>query len=271
MGSLAAFPVPRVDESLLKRSQRPITGWLVLAGMALGPGVLMLAVLPLLMVLLSVLVGVGLVVATWAAVGLRLRQFGASVDRATPEQAPSLLAALGARRDIRLFARHGWTAYQTARLEMLAGRGQPAATAFAECARLCGATDHPQLLAAQARALLQADDRLRAIGLFDRALAQGPLDAGAQLDFAVALLPESARRGEVRQRLDGARSELETHPRWMAAAALLAHRDGDEAASLERFEPLRAGSDDDLDPQTAALVKRTRKALRPALKRSRRA
>ncbi len=205
----------------------------------------------------------------------RLAAMGAAIAAADRPRAAKWLTQLEQQRIVTVFAPHAWVALQRGRLHLVLGNGRAAAKAFADCARISGHTDLPALVSAQAHALLLAGDRKDARALLGALDAKSKMTPRDQLDLGIALLEESGRTNAARTHLEAAREHLGGHPRLLAGLALAYARSDAPTEGLPLLEAAQAADEGDRDELAAELMKRARKALRPALdaaeKRGRRA
>ncbi len=184
----------------------------------------------------------------------------------SPDEATREIEALDKSVLVSAFAPDAWVTLQRGRLHIALGDGRAAAQAFADTARVLQQPQMPELLGAQARALMLADDRSAArthLVALDEADSLGPRD---QLWLGVVLLDEAAKAQSAREHLEAAFEGLDGHPQAAAALAIALARTK-EPESVERALDLleRAESEvDDADVLAPGLIKRARKALRPA-------
>ncbi len=186
--------------------------------------------------------------------------------RATKEDAQARLDDLETRVLVTAFAADAWVTLQRGRLFLALGDGRSAAGAFADTARVLGDRSMAVMLSAQARALMLAGDRSQARTHLTALAEADELTARDHLDMGVVLLGEAARAAQAREHLTTAHEQLDGHPQASAALAIsLARADQAKltAEAMELLTKAEAEVDDD-DVMGQALVKRARKALRPA-------
>jgi tetratricopeptide (TPR) repeat protein len=191
-----------------------------------------------------------------------------SADR---EGAQALIDKLNKSVLVTAFAPDAWVTLQRGRLFLALGDGRTAAQAFADTARVLGQADMPAMRSAQAAALMLADDRTRAREHLDALDQADALTARDRLYLGVVMLDEAARAAKAREHLEAAHEALDGHPQAAAALAVSLARVGTPAEverAMELLEVAEAQADD--DPIAQSLVKRARKALRPAKKKRKR-
>lgn len=262
--------VPRADlldvdvpKAVWSRSGRPLQGRLtrvmfgstfVLAGLAMPWPAVAYS-----MVVIGVLGFLLVPVITDLLIGRR----EPSILAATKETAPGLLEKLDSSVLVSAFAPDAWVTLQRGRLQVAKGDWRAAAQAFADTTRILGDAAPPVLRSTQARALLLADDRVAAREQLVALEEAGTLSPRDRLDLGVVMLGETARADQAREHLEAAYEGLDGHPQAAAALAVALAR----ADETERGLELLAKAEAELDPSDAFgedLVKRARKALRPA-------
>lgn len=268
--------VPRADlldvelpKSVWSRSGRPLQGrltrvmfgsTLVLLGLALPWPAIAYT-----LVLLGVLGFLLIPVITDLLIERRTPTF----RTATKDTAQARLDALDKSVLVTAFAPDAWVTLQRGRLLLALGDGRAAAQAFADTARVLRNPDLPVLRSAQARALMLAGDRNAArehLVVLETAQALSPRD---HLDLGVVMLGEAARADEARQHLQAAHEGLHGHPQAAAALAVALARAEQTERALELLQAAEAEASEG-DAMAQDLVKRARKALRPAMKKQRR-
>ncbi|MEM9453029.1 MAG: hypothetical protein AAGF11_02535 [Myxococcota bacterium] len=182
------------------------------------------------------------------------------------EAASAQIEALSKSVLVSAFAPDAWVTLQKGRLYLAQGDGRGAAQSFADTARVLGDPTMSVMRSAQARALMLADDRAGAREHLVALQEAGALTARDRLDLGVVTLDESARAEQAREHLEAAYEELDGHPQAGAALAIsLARtgRDSEVERALELLSKAEAEADSE-DTLARALIKRARKALRPA-------
>ncbi|MCA9649670.1 MAG: hypothetical protein H6712_27945 [Myxococcales bacterium] len=183
--------------------------------------------------------------------------------RATAADADAKLASLDQRVLISAFAPDAWVTLQRARLQLAKGDGRAAAQALADTARIIGQPDHPELVAAQARALLLAGDRAGARTHLSALAERGELSPRARLDLGVIMLGEAGNAEAAREHLQAAYDGLDGHPQAAAALAVALARADQSERAMELLAEAEAKAADG-DELAADSIKKARKALRPA-------
>lgn len=184
----------------------------------------------------------------------------------SPETATREIEALDKSVLVSAFAPDAWVTLQRGRLHIALGDGRAAAQDFAATARVLQQPQMPELLGAQARALMLADDRAGARTHLIALDEAGTLGDRDRLWLGVVMLDEAAKAETAREHLEAAFEGLDGHPQAASALAIALARTK-ETESVERALELleRAEKDaDDADVLAQGLIKRARKALRPA-------
>lgn len=260
-----------VPKSVWSRSGRPLQGRLTRA----------------LFVSMMVLIGLAL---PWPALSYSLMTTGVLgfflipivtdviIERREPrimaadeDNASAQLDALEKSVLISSFAPDAWVTLQRGRLFLTMGDGRAAAQAFADTARVLRDPTMASMRSAQARALMLAGDRSAAREHLDALEEAGALTSRDWLDLGVAMLDESARADRAREYLEGAHDALDGHPQASAALAISLARLG-RGPKIERAMELLSQAEAEATPDdrmAQALLKRARKALRPALEAKR--
>jgi hypothetical protein len=192
-----------------------------------------------------------------------------SIRAATKDTAQRRLDELDKSVLVSAFAPDAWVTLQRGRLLLAKGDGRAAAQAFADTARIVRDPALPALRSAQARALLLAGDRVAArehLLALEQAGALSPRD---HLDLGVVMLGETARADQARTHLEQAHEGLHGHPQAAAALAVALARAEETERGLELVAAAEAEARAD-DALAQDLIKRARKALRPAQKKQRR-
>lgn len=185
---------------------------------------------------------------------------------ADEDEAPAQLEALEKSVLISAFAPDAWVTLQRGRLFLAMGDGRAAAQSFADTARVLRDPTMTAMRSAQARALMLAGDRSGAREHLDALEEAGALTHRDWLDLGVAMLDESARADRAREYLEGAYEGLDGHPQACAALAISLARTG-RGSTVERALELLARAEAEAEPgdqMAQGLIKRARKALRPA-------
>lgn len=268
--------VPRADlldveipKSVWSRSGRPLQGRLsrimfattfVLAGLAM-PWPMVTYVL--------VVIGVSGFVLVPVVTDLLVARREPAIRAATKDTAQRMLDELDKSVLVSAFAPDAWVTLQRGRLHLAKGDGRAAAQAFADTARIVSDPSMPALRSAQARASMLAGDRVAAREQLAALEEAGALSARDRLDLGVVMLGETARAEQARAHLEAAHEALNGHPQAAAALAVALARADEHERALELAEKAEAGADAD-DALAQELIKRARKALRPAKKKQRR-
>ncbi len=182
------------------------------------------------------------------------------------EAASAQVEALSKSVLISAFAPDAWMTLQRGRLLLAQGDGRGAAQSFADTARVLGDPTMTVMRSAQARALMLADDRAGAREHLVALQEAGTLTARDRLDLGVVMLDESARAEQAREHLEAAYDELDGHPQAGAALAISLARTG-QGPEVDRAMELLSKAEDEADSEDTlarSLIKRARKALRPA-------
>ena len=254
-----------VERAVWSRGGRPLGGMVLRLGV--GATFLLLALLipePVTRIVFAI---AGLIVLVFLGpiMDRRLGTIAEAIDRVDRGRANTWLGSLEKLRVVQMFAPHAWVALQKGRLHLVVGNGRAAAKSLSDCARISGATGHAALISGQAHGLLLAGDRKEARELLQELEKQQKLGARDHLDLAIALLEDVGRTAAAKQHLDLAREQLGGHPRVLAALALALARGDDTTAALELLDAAQAHDDLEDDELARELLKRARKALRPAL------
>jgi tetratricopeptide (TPR) repeat protein len=194
----------------------------------------------------------------------RLEKISHELDRVDRAQAQRSLTMLEQRRLVALFAPFAWVNLQKGRLHLMLGDGRAAARAFAEAARQVGDTEQPALVGAQAHGLTLSGDRRDARALLLQLDKKNALTPRDRVNLGIALV-EDGRAKQAVEHLREAVEVLDDDARAWAALALAlgkAGQDDEGVEALERADEIEDAEDDALAPE---LLKRARKALRPAL------
>ena len=264
-----------VERPVWSKGGRPLAGMLLRFGFAGVFFALALAISEPFTRIIFVAFAVAVLLLLVPIMDGRLAAMGAAIAAADRPRAAKWLTQLEQQRIVTVFAPHAWVALQRGRLHLVLGNGRAAAKAFADCARISGHTDLPALVSAQAHALLLAGDRKDARALLGALDAKSKMTPRDQLDLGIALLEESGRTNAARTHLEAAREHLGGHPRLLAGLALAYARSDAPTEGLPLLEAAQAADEGNRDELAAELMKRARKALRPALdaaeKRERRA
>jgi tetratricopeptide (TPR) repeat protein len=266
--ALSDDPLDQIElpRSTWGRSQRPGRGtalrWgiassLVFAGLLAGD---------LLTMALGGLAGVGAFFAIPVLADFRLRALEAKMAAGGREEAGRWLRTFEGDLLVRLLAPHAWVALQKGRLHMLLADGRAAATALADCARLCRGTDIPGLMSARAHAMVASGDRKEARRLLESLVERGQLRARDRLDYGIVLLQDRGRLQQAISELERAREEVGDHPRLLAALAVALQRSEETDRAVELFERAQKAVGGREDVVAEDLLKRARKALRPQLR-----
>lgn len=187
-----------------------------------------------------------------------------SIRAATKDTAQRRLDELDKSVLVSAFAPDAWVTLQRGRLLLAKGDGRAAAQAFADTARILRNPAMPALRSAQARGLLLAGDRVAArehLVALEEAQALSPRD---HLDLGVVMLGETARADQAREHLEAAYEGLHGHPQATAALAVALARAEETERGLELLTKAEAEAAAD-DALAQDLIKRARKALRPAM------
>ncbi len=193
----------------------------------------------------------------------RLAKIEPSILAATKDSADRLIADLDKRVLITAFAPDAWVTLQRARLLLTKGDGRGAAQALADTARILRDPGMPVLVSGQARALMLAGDRSQARAHLVELEARDAMQPRDRLDLGVIMLGESGRADKARAHLEAAYEDLDDHPQASAALAIALAR----ADEVERADELLKSAEASADPEDSMaqdLIKRARKALRPA-------
>jgi len=187
----------------------------------------------------------------------------------TPEGARRQIEWLDGSVLVSAFAPDAWVTLQRGRLHLALGDGQAAAQDFADTARILQQPDMPVLLGARARALMLADARSAARHSLETLQQADALDDRDRMWLGVVMLDEAARADAAREHLEAAYAGLGGHPQASAALAIALARTDDPDA-IDRAMTLLADAEAGIHPDDVlghGLIKRARKALRPAKKR----
>lgn len=192
-----------------------------------------------------------------------------AIRAATKDNAQALLDALDKSVLVSAFAPDAWVTLQRGRLQLAKGDGRAAAQAFADTARVLRDPAMSALRSAQARAWMLAGDRTAAREQLLALEQAGSLSARDRLDLGVVMLGEAARADQARAHLQAAHEGLHGHPQAAAALAVALARAEEHERGLELLGRAEAEADEG-DALAQDLIKRARKALRPAKKKQRR-
>jgi hypothetical protein len=198
---------------------------------------------------------------------LVLARLAAKADAVERAKAHALLEQIRNNTSVRLFAPHAWLRIQEGKLLLAVDDGRAAAKAFAEAERVSKHPgDKPELLSAQAHALVIANDRKEAREVLAKLAKLERLSDLDHLNFGIVLLSESGHNKEALAHLEQARESFGSHPRVLAGLVLALQRcDQPEqaAALLDAAELAVADAGDQLAQD---LLKRGKKGLRTFLK-----
>jgi hypothetical protein len=264
---------PARDERLIEidlprevwsKSRRPVRGAVMRATVAAAFALAGLGMPGTAAMLGMVVLGIAVFLAVPVIVDGRLQRIGAATRGLGKAAATDALRDLERPWMVAMFAPIAWIELQRGRLLLQQGDGRGAARALAECGRMCGATKHPALLGAQARAYALSGDRKEARALLVELDGAGKLDGRGHLDLAIVLLGDTGRIGRAQAHLDEAARELGDHPQVAAARALALVREDRPEPAAELLDVAERDARED-DPIAQELIKRARKLLRPAL------
>jgi hypothetical protein len=192
-----------------------------------------------------------------------------AIRSATKDTAQRMLDELDKSVLVSAFAPDAWVTLQRGRLQLAKGDGRAAAQAFADTARIVREPGLPALRSAQAHAWMLAGERPAAREQLTVLEEAGALTARDRLDLGVVMLGETARAEQARAHLQAAHEGLHGHPQAAAALAVALARADEHERALELVTEAEAGADAG-DALAQELIKRARKALRPAKKKQRR-